>query len=217
MMPSAPTHARGGDRHFRRSLAGGAHACIDFADGPSAPRQTCPAPSAPLIHPSAQPHPAPIATLPDRFGPTLPSPSQRPNPHRARCTATAQPTAISCLGAFRTPAAPARGEPRRCRHPKTCTCVDGSGLAREIFTSRCWSVRPCVRPVSAVRMTAGHNALRGSGPGQKPAFDNAVARVGCPDRRIDRLYITCCSPSQPSHHAGCRRDLVHAASAAGSL
>jgi hypothetical protein len=52
-------------------------------------------------------------------------------------------------------------------------------------------------------MTAGHNALRGSGPGQKDAFDDAVARVGCPDRRIDRLCITCCSPSQPSHHIGC--------------
>ena len=47
----------------------------------------------------------------------------------------------------------------------------------------------------AVHMTAGHNALRGSGPGQKPAFDNALAQVGCPDRRIDRLCITCCSPS----------------------
>ena len=42
--------------------------------------------------------------------------------------------------------------------------------------------------------TAGHNALRGSGPGQKRAFDNALAQVGCPDRRIDRLCITCCSP-----------------------
>jgi hypothetical protein len=41
-------------------------------------------------------------------------------------------------------------------------------------------------------MTAGHNALRGSGPDQKRAFDNAVAQVGCPDRRIDRLCITCC-------------------------
>src|SRR6266576_7121258 len=51
-------------------------------------------------------------------------------------------------------------------------------------------------------MTAGHNALRGSGPGQKLAFDHALALVGCPDRRIDRLCITCCSPSQPSHHAG---------------
>jgi hypothetical protein len=29
-----------------------------------------------------------------------------------------------------------------------------------------WSVRPCVRPLSAVHVTAGHNALRGSGPGQ---------------------------------------------------
>jgi hypothetical protein len=73
------------------------------------------------------------------------------------------------------------------------------------FSSRVqhWSVQPCVRPLSAVHMTAGHNALRGSGPGQKHAFDNALARVGCPDRRIDRLCITCCSPSQPSHHIGC--------------
>ncbi len=80
-----------------------------------------------------------------------------------------------------------------------------------------WSVQPCVRPVCAVHMTAGHNALRGSGPGQFHAFDNAVAHVGCPDRRIDRLCITCCSPSQPSHHAEHRRDLVHAATATGSL
>ena len=34
-------------------------------------------------------------------------------------------------------------------------------------------------------------------------FDDALAQVGCPDRRNDRLCITCCSPSQPSHHAGC--------------
>jgi hypothetical protein len=30
--------------------------------------------------------------------------------------------------------------------------------------------QPCVRPMSAVHMTAGHNALRGSGPCQKHAF-----------------------------------------------
>ena len=66
-----------------------------------------------------------------------------------------------------------------------------------------WSVQPCVRPFDAVHMTAGHNALRGSGPDQNLAFKNAMAHVGCPDRRIDRLCITCCSPSQPSHHAGC--------------
>jgi hypothetical protein len=52
-------------------------------------------------------------------------------------------------------------------------------------------------------MNAGHNALRGSGPDQTDAFDNALTQVGCPDRRIDRLCITCCSSSQPSHHAGC--------------
>ena len=28
----------------------------------------------------------------------------------------------------------------------------------------------------------------------KPAFDNAMALVGCPDLRIDRICITCCSP-----------------------
>ena len=70
-------------------------------------------------------------------------------------------------------------------------CVDGSELARRIFTLQAWSVQPCVRPLSAVHMTAGHNALRGSGPGQNLAFNNAVAHVGCADRRIDRLCITC--------------------------
>jgi hypothetical protein len=39
-------------------------------------------------------------------------------------------------------------------------------------------LRPCVRPVCAVHMTAGHNALRGSGPGQKLAFDDAMAHCG---------------------------------------
>jgi hypothetical protein len=57
-------------------------------------------------------------------------------------------------------------------------CVDGSELAGTFFTSQVWSVQPCVRPVDAVHMTAGHNALRGSGPGQKHAFDNALAHVG---------------------------------------
>src|SRR5258705_8116724 len=86
-------------------------------------------------------------------------------------------------------------------HVRFVPCVDGSGLARTFFALQAWSVPPCVRPVDAVHMTAGHNALRGSGPGQKHAFDDAMAQVGCPDRRIDRLCITCCSPSQPSHHA----------------
>jgi hypothetical protein len=69
---------------------------------------------------------------------------------------------------------------------------------------------------------AGHNALRGSGPGQKLAFDDALAQVGCPDHRIDRFCITCCPPfpTVPSRH--CRRDLfqvrlAYRAKATGSL
>lgn len=44
--------------------------------------------------------------------------------------------------------------------------------------------------------------LHGSGPGHKPAFDDALAQVSCPDRRIDQRCLTCCSPFQPSHRAG---------------
>jgi hypothetical protein len=39
-------------------------------------------------------------------------------------TAAAPLPAISCLGAFRPPAARARGEVRHCRQPKTCTIGD---------------------------------------------------------------------------------------------
>ena len=74
-------------------------------------------------------------------------------------------------------------------HVWTAPSWQGLSLRR-----RAWSEQPCVRPVSAVHVTAGHNALRGSGPGQKHAFEDAVARVGRPDRQIDRLCITCCSP-----------------------
>jgi len=52
--------------------------------------------------------------------------------------------------------------------------------------------------------------------GQNRAFENAMALVGCPDRRIHRLCITCFRP--PNRHitpdAWC--DLVHAASAGPS-
>ena len=98
------------------------------------------------------------------------------------------------------PRAPAAGRPQTAA-PPAARVASGSG---HVWTApgwqgissrvRQWSEQPCVRPVSAVHVTAGHNALRGSGPGQFHAFDNAVARVGCPDRRIDRLCITCCSP-----------------------
>src|SRR5258708_35103270 len=45
-----------------------------------------------------------------------------------------------------------------------------------------WSEQPCVRPVSAVHVTAGHNALRGSGPGQFHAFGHAVHSINCGNR-----------------------------------
>src|SRR6266542_1668839 len=60
---------------------------------------------------------------------------------------------------------------RRDGHVRLVPCVDGSELARLFFTFAGWSVQPCVRPVSAAHKAAGHNALRGSGPGQKPAFE----------------------------------------------
>jgi hypothetical protein len=65
-----------------------------------------------------------------------------------------------------------------------CHVWTAPGWQGQSSRRRAWSVQPCVRPITAVRMTAGHNARRGSGPGQNLAFDHAVALVGCPDRRI---------------------------------
>ena len=71
----------------------------------------------------------------------------------------------------------------RCGSRPTFDRLDGRGsipLAPswqgESSRRRLWSVQPCVRPLSAVHMTAGHKALRGSGPGQNLAFNDAVAR-----------------------------------------
>jgi hypothetical protein len=95
-------------------------------------------------------------------------------------------------------------KPDIARGPKSAMCGRLRIGKKNLHASQAWSVLPCVRPLGAVHMTAGHNALRGSGPGQQHAFDSdAMAQVGCPDRRIDRHCITCCSPSQPSHHTGC--------------
>jgi hypothetical protein len=110
------------------------------------------------------------------------------------------------------------------RHRRTASACPQSAMCGRLRVGKNflhvlqhWSVQPCVRPLNAVHMTAGHNALRGSVPDQKLAFKNAMAQVGCPDRRIDRLCITCCSPSQPHITPVARRDLVYRASATGSL
>src|SRR4029077_20842737 len=54
----------------------------------------------------------------------IPSLTPLLNPHRASRTAGALPTAISCLGAFRTPAASACTDDRHRRRPKTCTLAE---------------------------------------------------------------------------------------------
>src|SRR5258708_3314982 len=64
-------------------------------------------------------------------------------------------------------------------------------------------------------MTAGHNALRGSGPGQKLAFDNAMALVGCPSP--DRPALHYVFPPNLHITPVIRRDLVQRASATGFL
>src|SRR6202035_500534 len=67
-------------------------------------------------------------------------------------------------------------------HVRFVPCVDGPGLARRIFTSQAWSVLSCVRPLGSVHMTAGHNALRGSGPVNNPhsmmRWDKWVVLIG---------------------------------------
>jgi len=73
--------------------------------------------------------------------------------------------------------------------------------------------QPCVRPVRAVRMTAGHNALRAY-PGQSPDATTRW-RMDCPNRGIDQLCIRCCSPSLHITRDA-RRDPIHNASATGS-
>jgi len=67
---------------------------------------------------------------------------------------------------------------RRRWHFRKVPCVDGSPLARVFFTFAAGSVQPCVRPTWAVPMTAGHNALRESGPGQKHAFKRCAGTSG---------------------------------------
>lgn len=69
----------------------------------------------------------------DRSDPRRPTSSSHApwlNPHSACGSAGAPPTAISCLGAFWTPAASVGGGARHRRRPKTCTGGDIDSLAR---------------------------------------------------------------------------------------
>jgi hypothetical protein len=87
-------------------------------------RRACCAPCSSLVH-RRGPTPACQQTDPsNRCARTSSSPTPWSNPHSARGSADAPSHAISCPGAFRTPAASARAASRHRRRPKTCTTTD---------------------------------------------------------------------------------------------
>ena len=92
--------------------------------GPQSRRQSPHTPCAPLVRTDALTLTWQKADRHKRSAPTSSSHTPWPNPHSACGTAAAPLPAISCLGAFRPPAARARGEVRHCRQPKTCTEPD---------------------------------------------------------------------------------------------
>ena len=104
MTPSPLIHDRTRTNRSRRRSTGNARA--------RAKPQICP----PLHRKRRRATPPPArqsrthqqSDRPNRFNPNSTSQPPRPNPHSARGTAAASPTAISCLGAFRSPAASAR-------------------------------------------------------------------------------------------------------------
>jgi len=92
--------------------------------GPQSRRQSPHTPCAPLVRTDALTLTLQKADRHKRSAQTSSSHTPWPNPHSACGTAAAPLPAISCLGAFRPPAARARGEVRHCRQPKTCTTPD---------------------------------------------------------------------------------------------
>jgi hypothetical protein len=87
--------------------------------GPQSRRQSPHTPCAPLVRTDALTLTLQKADRHKRSAPTSSSHTPWPNPHSACGTAAAPLPAISCHGAFRPPAARARGEVRHCRQPKT--------------------------------------------------------------------------------------------------
>ena len=88
---------------------------------------------------------------------------------------------------------------------KTSLCV----------ASRCSHVLGLLARFSG--MTAGHNALRGSGPGQKPALKSTVAHGVVLIARSTGSALRAVRPPNLHITPDVQRDLVHAASATGSL
>ena len=125
MMPSPPIDDSYHPCHPLAIPAGSPPAATKLASvlciGPYRRRKSRRATCRPLVHPDALVLGSQQTHRGSRFCPTSSSPAPRLNPHSARRTAAAPPTAISCLGAFPTPAARACGLIRDCRRPKTCT------------------------------------------------------------------------------------------------
>ena len=113
--------------------------------GPQSRRQSPHTPCAPLVRTDALTLTWQKADRHKRSAPTSSSHTPWPNPHSACGTAAAPLPAISCLGAFRPPAARARGEVRHCRQPKTCT---NSDIVSKV-------ARPILLNVSSFGSTAG--------------------------------------------------------------
>ena len=84
------------------------------------------------------------------------------------------------------------GSPQRCPlYPHVWTAPSWQGLFSRL---QHWSVRPCVRPFSAAHRPLAIMPSADQVPINSAHSTNAWGEVGCPDRRIDRLCITCCLP-----------------------
>ena len=122
--------------------------------GPQSRRQSPHTPCAPLVRTDALTVTWQKADRYKRSAPTSSSHTPWPNPHSACGTAAAPLPAISCLGAFRPPAARARGEVRHCRQPKTCT-ISGREQSQQtdrLFDHLVGAGEECRRDLEAERL-----------------------------------------------------------------
>src|ERR1700740_1353769 len=87
--------------------------------------------------------------------------------------------AATCCDDFRRAAFRSKPELKRARsYFAEVPCVDGSGLARVFFTCSAGRCSHVFGLFARLTLTAGHNALRGSGPAHKLAFEDALALCG---------------------------------------
>jgi len=86
-----------------------------------------------------------------------------------------------------------------------------------------WSGAVIVRPVDAARMAAGPNAVCGSGPNPKHAFEDMLTQAGSP--RPQSRFVPCClayrmtamAPATSSQRKGRSIALLRASSRSARL